>query len=61
MPGETPLIRTRSAVEVEGRYLDMTLLRSQSSLCSHGTAPSFTTPVSDALFRELSMIWDLNW
>lgn len=52
MPGENPL--TRTAVEVEGRYLAMTPFRSQSSLCSHGTAPSFTTLVPDAPFREFS-------
>lgn len=32
----------------------MTPLRSQSSPCSHGTAPSFTTLVSDALLHEFS-------
>lgn len=42
-------------MEMEGRYLDMTLLRFQSSLCSHGTEPSFTTLVSGALLDEFSL------
>lgn len=53
-PGENPLIQTRSAAQVEGRYLDMTPLGSKSSLCSHGVAPSFTTLVSDAPLCEFS-------
>lgn len=57
MPGENHLTWTRSVVEVEGRHPDMTPLRCQSNLCSHGTAPSFTTPVSDAPVKRIQSVW----